>query len=162
VLLETGKPNEAITHLNEALRTGKNRAEIYTNLGTAHTQLNKYDTAIENWTKATELKPNDAQLLNNLAWLLATADGKSAKNVAKAIELAQRACKLTDYNEAAYLDTLGAAYAAAGRFDEAKTAAKKALNIAKQLRKNDLAGEIEERLKLYEAGQPYMQTQNGK
>jgi tetratricopeptide (TPR) repeat protein len=155
VLLEAGKTNEAITHLNEALRTGKNQAEIYTNLGIAYTQLGKYDIAIENWTKATELKPDDAALLNNLAWLLATANETTAENAAKAIELAQRACKLTGYNEAVYLDTLGAAYAAAGKFEEAKAMAEKAFSIAMASGQEKTTSEIEKRIKLYEAGQPY-------
>jgi protein O-mannosyl-transferase len=157
VLLEAGKTSEAITHLNEALQTGKNKADIYINLGTAYTQLGKYNLALENWTKAAELKTDNAELLNNMAWLLGTVDDTSVKNAAKAIELAQRACKLTGYNEAVYLDTLSAAYAGAGRFDEAKTAAEKAILIAKSKEQKDLAEEIQKRLKLYEAKQPYRQ-----
>ncbi len=53
------------------------------------------------------------------------------------------------------LDTLGAAYASAGKFAEAKATAEKALNIAKSSGKEDLAGKIQKRIKLYEAGQPY-------
>ena len=53
------------------------------------------------------------------------------------------------------LDTLAVAYAAADRFDEAKATAEKALNIAKSSGKEDLAGKIQKRIKLYEAGQPY-------
>jgi protein O-mannosyl-transferase len=155
ILLDAGKPDEAITHLNEALQTDKSKAEIYTNLGTAYTQLGKYDIAIENWTKAAELKPDDAELLNNLAWLLATVDKTTTEDAAKAIKLAQRACELTGYNDAAYLDTLGATYAAAGKFEEAKTLAGKALSIAIASEQEKVAGEIKKRIKLYEAGQPY-------
>ncbi|MGA2680016.1 MAG: tetratricopeptide repeat protein, partial [Sedimentisphaerales bacterium] len=141
VFLKEGKLNEAITCFNEvikqdenlaeahynlgvasgrqkrsdeALRTGKNKAEIYTNIGTAYTQLGKYNLAIENWAKATELKPDDAELLNNLAWLLATTSDVSVSDANKAVELAQHACELTGYKNPSFLDTLAAAYAAAG------------------------------------------------
>ncbi len=81
----------------------------------------------------------------------------SIENANKAIEFAQHACELTGYNEAEFLDTLAAAYAAAGRFEEAKATAEKALRSQRSSGREDLAGEIEKRIKLYEAGQPYRQ-----
>ncbi len=151
------RSDEAIKHLNEVLQTGKNKAEIYTNLGTAYTQLGKYDLAIENWTKAAELKPDDAELLNNLAWLLATTGDVSVQNAKKAVELAQHACELTGYKNPSFLDTLAAAYAAAGRFDDAVKTAQQALDIAKSGSQKDLNNEIQSHVKLYQAGQPYRQ-----
>ena len=54
--------------------------------------------------------------MNNLAWLLATAEQAQFRNAAKAVELARRACELTKYRQPFLLDTLAAAYAAVGRF----------------------------------------------
>jgi tetratricopeptide (TPR) repeat protein len=142
---------------DKALQAGKNKADIYTNLGTAYTQLGKYNLAIENWAKATELKPDDAELLNNLAWLLATTGDVSVQDANKAVELAKRACELTGYNNPSFLDTLAAACAAAGRFDDAVKTAKQALDIAKSGGQEGLANEIQSHIKLYQAGQPYRQ-----
>jgi Flp pilus assembly protein TadD len=89
--------------------------------------------------------------------LLATSGDVTAEKANHAISYARRACELTGYNNAEYLDTLGIALAAAGKFEEAKAIAGKALSIAKASGQEALAGEIEKRIKLYEAGQPYHQ-----
>jgi tetratricopeptide (TPR) repeat protein len=156
-LLAAGKAEEAIVHFNESLRMKANQAEVYVNLGKANSQLGRYESAIQNWTRALELKPDSVDALNNIAWLLATFGEGTTENANKAIELAQHACELTGYNDAEFLDTLAAASAAAGRFVEANATAEKALSIAKANRQEDLVSEVEKRIKLYEAGQPYHQ-----
>jgi tetratricopeptide (TPR) repeat protein len=157
VLLLSGKPKEAITNLNEGLKTSTDRMEIYVNLAIAYNQLGDNKQSMQYCEKALKLKSDNSETLNNLAWLLATGRDVSGENIKKAINLAENACELTNYNKADLIDTLAVTYAAAGRFEEAITTARIALNIAKTSGKNDLAGEIEERLKLYEAGQPYHQ-----
>ena len=152
----TGRPNEAIKYLNEGLKISKDQ-ETYANLGSAYIQVGKYDLAIQNLTRAAELKSDNTDVLNKLAWLLATVDDASIHNVQKAVEFAQRGCELTGYNDPMLLDTLAVAYAAAGRFDEAKATAEKALNLANKTGLENLAIEIQERIKFYEAGQPYRQ-----
>jgi tetratricopeptide (TPR) repeat protein len=159
-LLATGRPGEAITHFKYVLQTNKipadkMPAEVYANLGSAYIQVGKYGLAIENLNKVIELKPDNIDALNKLAWLFAAIDDTSIHNAQKAVEFAQRGCELTGYNDPMLLDTLAVSYAAAGRFDEAKTTSEKALNIAKSSGREDLAGKIQERIKLYEAGQPY-------
>jgi spermidine synthase len=156
-LMAAGRVDEAISELNQALQTSNNPAEIYTNLGAIYEQLGKYELASRNWNKAADLKPDNISVLNSMAWLLATVDNPSIQDANKAVELAQHACELTGYKDPSLLDTLAVAYAAAGRFDEAKATAEKALNIAKEAGRENLAGNIEKRIKLYEAGQPYRQ-----
>jgi tetratricopeptide (TPR) repeat protein len=48
----------------------------------------------------------------------------------RAVELARRACELADNRQAGYLDTLAAAYAAAGRFREAVATIERAIEVA--------------------------------
>ena len=55
------------------------------------------------------------------------------------------------------LDTLAAAYAAAGKFSEAIETAEKAVRLAEQTGRKDLVGEIQGRLQLYKAGQSYQE-----
>jgi tetratricopeptide (TPR) repeat protein len=154
VLLTTGRSDEAIKYLNEGLKINKDQ-EAYANLGSAYIQTGKYDLAIVNLTKAIELKPDRIDVLNKLAWLSAAVDDASIHNAQKGIEFAQRGCELTGYKDPVLLDTLAVAYAAAGRFDEAKATAEKALRIAKEAGRENLAAEIQKRIKLYEADQPY-------
>jgi len=156
-LLTTGKPEEAITHFIYVLQKGVTPAETYVNLGSAYIQVGKYDLAIQNLTKSIELKPDNIDVLNKLAWLFAAVDNASIHNAQKAVEFAKRGCELTGYNDPMLLDTLAVAYAAAGRFDEAKVTAEKALNIAKETGRENLVVGIQERIKFYEAGQPYRQ-----
>jgi tetratricopeptide (TPR) repeat protein len=156
-LLAAGRFEEAIPHLNEALQTSTNTAKIYVKLGTAYTQMGKYKSAIENWTKVLALDPNNVDTLNNVAWLMATVSEVSVQDANKAIELSERACELTKYKKPGPLDTLAAAYAAAGRFDDAMTTAQQAIDAAKAGGREGLADEIQNRMKLYQAGRRYHQ-----
>jgi protein O-mannosyl-transferase len=154
-MLAAGRTPEAIWYFNEALPTSTNKANIYANLGTAYLLNGKKEQAIQSWTKAVQLKPNSVSNLNNLAWLLATRDEVSAEDANKAVGFAENACKLTEYKEPVFLDTLAVAYAAAGRFDDAVTIANKAINTAKAIGREPIANEIQERMKLYQAGRRY-------
>ncbi len=51
--------------------------------------------------------------------------------------------------------TLASGFAAAGKFDEAVRIAEKALNAARISGRENLIVDIQKRIKLYEAGQPY-------
>jgi protein O-mannosyl-transferase len=158
-LLLSGKPKEAIANLTEGLKTSTDKMEVYVNLAIAYRQLGDNEQSMKYCFKAMKLQSDKSETLNNLAWLLATNSSTSADNIKKAVVFAESSCEITHYKKASPLDTLAVTYAAVGRFDEAKMTAEKALNIAKVLGNNDLAGEIENRIKLYETGQPYRQLQ---
>jgi hypothetical protein len=53
------------------------------------------------------------------------------------------------------LDALAAAYAEDGRFDDAIRVAQKAIELENAAGQQELAQRIQERLKLYRAGQPF-------
>jgi tetratricopeptide (TPR) repeat protein len=155
VFTKQGKLDEAIAQLNAALQISTNQSDVYAELGAAYDQLGKYDLAIRSWTKVVELDPNNIGALNNTAWLLATAGDISIQDANRAIEFAERACELTEHKNPESLDTLAAAYAAVGSFPEAIETAEKAIELAKTADKKDMAEEIQKRLELYKAGQPY-------
>jgi tetratricopeptide (TPR) repeat protein len=157
LLASTGRLDEAIEHFSEALRTDTDKTKQYSNLARAYQQLGKYEEAIQSWTKAAELKPNDIGIINNLAWLMATVNNTSIENAKKATEFAEHACELTGYKDPSLLDTLAAAYAASGGFEEAATTAQKAIDIAKTKGQDAMAGRIQKRLELYRAGQRYIE-----
>ena len=155
ILLAAGKIDDSIGQFNESLRIKADQSAVYENLGTAYNQLGKYELAIQNWTRAIELNPGNIDALDKAGWFLAACGEKSVENANQAIAYAKRACELTKYAVPEFLDTLGVACAASGKFADAKAAAEKALNLARKTGKESLAGEIEKRIKLYEAGQPY-------
>jgi tetratricopeptide (TPR) repeat protein len=72
-----------------------------------------------------------AKALNNRSWLRATCPEQSSRNGQLAIADAKRACELTKWKFASYVDTLAAAYAEAGDFDSAIRYEEKAIGTAK-------------------------------
>ena len=92
---------------------------------------------------------------NNFAWLLATASDSHLRNGYEAVQLALMACEATHYEDPSMLGTLGAAYAEAGRFDEAIVAGRKARQLALETGQKDIASKNEELLQWYEAGKAY-------
>ena len=93
--------------------------------------------------------PERVQALNDLAWALATAPEPAERNGAEAVELAERACRLTFYREPQFIGTLAAAYAEAGRFEEAVKTAEHARQLALAAGNQQLAQRNEELLSLY-------------
>ncbi len=74
------------------------------------------------------------------------------------MQLATRACELTDYKNPVILDTLAVSYAALGRFAEAVETVQKALELARADQAEQLAERIQTRLMLYKTRQPYTET----
>ncbi|MBN2137495.1 MAG: tetratricopeptide repeat protein [Sedimentisphaerales bacterium] len=92
--------------------------------------------------------------LNLLAWILSTGDNDTA-NPVQAVELAEKACRLTERKAPQLLDTLAAAYARADRFPEAIASAREALDLADNAGNKDLAKMIQGRLELYNQSKNY-------
>jgi Flp pilus assembly protein TadD len=111
--------------------------------------------AIAQYRNALNLDPNAVLALNNLAWMLATDSDPALRNGQEAVTLAERACELSHYNEVVYIGTLAAAYAEAGRFDEAAATAQKAHDLALTQGDSRRADRNIELQKLYKSHQPY-------
>jgi tetratricopeptide (TPR) repeat protein len=98
--------------------------------------------------------PTDAAVLNELAWFLATSWDDSVRDGKRAVELATKACELTEFRNPGYIDTLTAAHAEAAQFAEAVRWQKKALEHPEGFSKEAIEA-MQARLKLYEAGKPF-------
>jgi Tfp pilus assembly protein PilF len=157
-LWQTGKIEEAIRHYELAVQIQPDFAEAQNSLGLALRQVGRTRQAIEHWEQALKTKPDFADACNNLAWPLATLPPTEGGNPTRAVALAERACELTEMTDPAYLDTLAAAYAASGRFNDAATVAQKAVELARSGGEPQLAANIEDRLQLYRAGRAYRES----
>jgi hypothetical protein len=93
--------------------------------------------------------PNSVEALNNFAWLLATSAEPDLRNGARAVQFAEKACALTNFKQAAFIETLAAAYAEAGRFPEAIATAQRAAATANAAGDTALASQNQELLKFY-------------
>jgi tetratricopeptide (TPR) repeat protein len=150
-----GKLDPAVEQFTEALRLKPDYLTARVSLANSLLALGQVWPAIGQYYKILEFEPNNIDALNNLGWFLATTEGTNISNSAEAVKFAQRACELTKYEQAELLDTLAAAYAAAGKFNEAIETAERAVKSAEAAGKKELAVEIQKRLEFYKAGQPY-------
>ena len=154
-LAASGKLDEAIEHFRQALRLRPAFADAHFNLGLALSAQRRFAEAIQHYDQAGRLQPDFAEAHRELARLLITRESGVLEDAARAVQLAERACRLTGGQQPAYLDTLAAAYAAAHRFAEAIATAKKAFELANTTGQPQLATEIQNRLRLYQACQIY-------
>jgi thiol-disulfide isomerase/thioredoxin len=106
------------------------------------------------YREALEIVPSYVDAQNNLAWLLSTHPDDQLRNGADAVRLAEAAIK-TAGRVPSLLDTLAAAYAEVGRFDEAVATATEAIRLAVSRGQPQLSARIKSRLPSYEAGQPW-------
>ncbi|PHS05455.1 MAG: hypothetical protein COA78_15320 [Blastopirellula sp.] len=119
--------------------------------------LGQHKEAIAGYAAALKLKKDESNLLNNYAWVLATSPNKDVRNGEKAIELAVKACEVTEYKEPHILSTLAAAYAEAGNFDKAKEWATKAVDLVEEDDKN--AEQLSKELESYKQEKPWRESQ---
>ena len=109
------------------------------------------EAAVE-FRKALELTQKDPAKCNDVAWTLATSSQANQRDGSIAVEFATRACELTGWKDANYLDTLAAAHAEAGDFDSAVRRQTEAISLVSDAKQKEDFGK---RLKLYKDRKPF-------
>ncbi len=109
----------AIAEYTEAIHLNSKDAVVYDRRGMACEHKADYGKALADYQEAVRLKPDYADGYNNLAWLLAVCPDPRFRNGAIAVKYAKKGCELTKWKNPAILDTLGAADAEVGDFDDA-------------------------------------------
>ena len=118
-------------------------------------KLGRAKEAVKCYRGALELRADWPEVLNNLAWILATHEDAEIRDGAEAVRLAERACGLVDNRVPILLDSLAAAYAEVGQFAKAVKTAEKAIQLAQKAGKTESAEGIRARMELYKAKRPY-------
>ncbi len=149
-----GRLDDAISQFRQAVELEPRFAMFHANLGSALTEKGLITEAISEYERAIALAPGDPFVANNLAWLLATHSEASPPNARRAVELAERAVRLSQ-GDPVTMGTLSVAYAAVGRFDDAITQAEKARDIATRQNNRRVANLSTEMLEFYRAGRPF-------
>ncbi len=155
VALQQGNTAEAKDYLYQAMQTRSYPANVPAKLAVILTSEGNLAEATALYREALQIKPDSPDVLNNLAWLLAAAPNDALRNGNEAVQLAEKACKLTQYKQALFVGTLAAAYAEAGRFDDATRTAELARTLAETAGQTNLVLRNQELLQLYRAGKPY-------
>jgi protein O-mannosyl-transferase len=158
-LCQKGRLDEAMAQYQTALQIKPDYADAHYNLGVALLRKGKADEAIAHYQIALQINPDNAEVLNNLACLLATCPDAHIRNGAQAVQYAGRACELTHYDMTITVSTLAAAYAEAGRFDDAIATAQKACALAAASGEQDLLRKNQQLLALFRARQPYHEAE---
>jgi tetratricopeptide (TPR) repeat protein len=154
-LAASGKTAPAIEQLQLARQQEPNNPAVNLSLGELLAEKGDNRGAAACYEKCIEVEPKAVGALNNLAWMLATSPDNALRNGPRAVELADRACQLTEWKQPFMMGTLAAAYAEAGRFPEAIAMAEKARDQARANKLEEVVKRNEELLALYRAGKPY-------
>ena len=158
-LLQKGRLDEAIAHFQKVLEVNPDSAEAHYNLGdTYYYSQGRIPEAVAQWRAGLRVDPNQLPVLNETAWVLATCAEASVRNGAEAVELAERAVRLSGGRDPAILDTLAAGYAELGRFSDAVTTARRALAAATEQNNQPLGEAIKARIAAYAAKVPFRET----
>lgn len=150
-----GRLDEAVGHFEKTIALQPENAGARYHLAVALTRLGRIGPAIDQHREALRLSPDWTLPLNDLAWILATHPHPAFRNGAEALRLAERACRLEGYRDANALDTLAAALAELGRFEEAADTARRAVERAEAAGEYPLAAECRSRLRIYLEGRPH-------
>ncbi|MGH7179365.1 MAG: tetratricopeptide repeat protein [Tepidisphaeraceae bacterium] len=159
--LETGRTGAAAMQLRESLgytgrdlRSTQRIAMLLEAIGYRQDALAAFDRAVrmnDEWVEG----------LNRFAWIRATDPSPELRDGRMAVSLAERACALTGNASPECLDTLSAAYAECGRFDDAIQTGSKAFLLARQRNDDKTAAQIEQSIRLYEQRQPVRAARPG-
>ena len=156
-LAKKGQLDDAMGLFQKALDLMPNSTDAHYYLGKALVLKGRTADGLDQWQQALRSQPDNLQVLNDMAWVLATSRDDHLRNDNQALALAQHAVELTSEQEPAILGTLAVAYADMGQFDKAIELGQRAAELATQQNKAALAQNLTERLALFRNKTPVRQ-----
>ena len=124
-LNEQGRWAEALEYLGPAAASHAKDPNAHYQFARALAGVGRPREALPKLARALLLRPDFPEALDELAWLLATSPQNDLRNGVEAVPMAERACELTQGGTWRQRLTLAAAYAEAGRWNEAVAAAER-------------------------------------
>ncbi len=148
-----GDVAQAIGDYTLALEKDPGLAQVYTSRGVAFFRQGDYRRSQQDLEQALKKNPEDLNAVNQLAWMMAVCPDETYRNGEKALELARSVISVKTTPN--YLDTLAAAYAETGRYDDAAQTQRKVIAILSQEERLNRIGIYLDRLRTYEAQEPW-------
>jgi len=148
------RTRQAIEDFDKAVGLNALDAVSLVERGEVHAQLTDYTSADADFREAIEADPDCAEAYRGAAWLMATCPQAKYRNSKFAVELGEQAMELAQAqkkHDFTFYDTLAAAYANAGRFEEAQQTLSKAIPRAPLAD----AAMMKKRLALYGKARPF-------
>lgn len=155
LLLMTGRLDDAAASFRRALERDADHIPAWNNLAGTYLALGRPDDALHTLREALARAPDDSELRRNLAWILCTTWRADLRDAPEAVRLAQHASAARSDRDPVALNTLAAAYARAGRFDDAVRTARRAIALALEAGRHALADDTRRCLALYQNGRAY-------
>ena len=149
-----GALDEGAAHLRRAIAIQPRLVDARRNLAETYVRQRRPGEAVAEYATILESQPDNVEILNRAAWILATTDDPRVRDGARARRLAERAVGLTMRRHADSLDNLGAALAEIGSFDQAMAVTAEAIAVARSTGQPSLVPDLEQRLLAYRAHQP--------
>jgi Flp pilus assembly protein TadD len=149
---EMKKYANAISDLDSAIRIDSQNVFAFTVRGSTYYKNKEYAKAIADFNKAIRLNPRNRAAYGFRAWIWATCSDVKYRDGEKAVLSATKACELSEWNDAAHLNCLAAAYAETGDFD---AAVKWQTEANARFSKPGDKLLVKDRLKLYRDRKPY-------
>jgi protein O-mannosyl-transferase len=150
-----GKRDDAVKAFEAALELAPDSFLTHYHYANLLAQMHDRDAARKHWRETIRLNPEMIDAMNDLAWSLATDSTANRAERIEAKQTAMRAAQLTRFNEPGILDTLAAASAAAGEFEDAAKFGTQAINLAKAKGDNALAADLQKRVDGYNQKKAY-------
>ncbi len=135
--------DKAIEIYSQLLLADPQNALAFRGRADAHLNQGQQREAIADYEEALKLDESNSGVLNNLAWVLATSPENDLRNGKRAVELATRACDITEYRQAHILSTLAASYAELGEWEDAIKWSQKSVELGDPATVVQLTQELE-------------------
>jgi Tfp pilus assembly protein PilF len=153
-LLQKGQVSEAMVHYRKFLEIQPDNVEARNTLGTALIQQGRLREAIDQWQEALAIQPENGNAASNLAWVFSACPEDSIRDGKHAVELAEKALRISGGKIPMIYKVLAAAYAESGRFADAVETAQRGSELAGNQGNSALAAELESNVALYQSGRP--------
>lgn len=148
-----GAHDKAIADDNEAIRLDPKYIAAYISRAEAFDNKAEYQKELDDLNQALRVNPKSPLAINGLAWLMSTCPDAKFRDGKKAIDDARQACELLQWKDPSSIDTLAAAYAETGDFDNAVKYEQQALDTPGFDAAN--TADAKARLALYKTQKPY-------
>jgi Flp pilus assembly protein TadD len=148
-----GQDDAAIRSFRRAIDLLPASGQYRYDLGHSLWELGKGDEARAEYGRAQELDPGWLSASAEWAWARATRTGARPRNDQFVVRVAEQICEASAFAWPDYLDTLAAAYADAGRFEDARAMEGRALAALGE--HPTWVKPMRHRLELYEMHRPY-------
>jgi tetratricopeptide (TPR) repeat protein len=152
------KPSQAIEIVNTVLKEDAANSVALQIRGNAYLSLGDHAKAVKDLEAALQNDAKNSGVLNNLAWVLSTSPDDNVRDGKKAIELAKRACEVTEYKRPHILSTLAAAYAESGDWENAVKWSTKAVEMSTD-DDQEILTQLKDELQHYKDKKPFRERQ---